>query len=273
MLGSMWGKILGAFFGFSIAGPVGAFFGIIVGNVFDKGINFSRNADPKTLRGDARRVFQNATFSVMGHVAKLDGRVSEDEIRSAKDMMKAMDLSASEEKEAIASFAQGKLPSFNLVLVLSELKYTCRGQQALLRAFAELQYKAVTTNSRQVDIRKQQVLNALFEQLGFMPVFKVYQQYQYYQRTQNQEQYQRQKEHYYSRPNSVDELAKAYQTLGIAETCTAVELKKAYRKLMSKHHPDKLIAKGLSEKQVKEGTEKAQKIQAAYERIRTFRGL
>lgn len=273
MLGSMWGKILGAFFGFSIAGPVGAFFGIVVGNFFDKGLNLSRNTDPKNLRGETRSVFQNATFAVMGHVAKLDGRVSEDEIRSAKEIMKTMGLSAAEEKDAVASFAQGKLPSFNLVLILSELKYACRGQQALLRAFAELQYKAVTSNSREVDIRKQQVLNSLFEQLGFMPVFRVYQQYQYYQRTQNQEQYQHQREQYYTRPNSVDEVAKAYQTLGIAETCTAVELKKAYRKLMSKHHPDKLIAQGLSEKQVKEGTEKAQKIQAAYERIRTFRGL
>ena len=43
--------------------------------------------------------------------------------------------------------------------------------------------------------------------------------------------------------------------------------------ILSKNHPDKLIAKGLSEKQVKQGTEQAQKIQAAYEKVRQLRGF
>ena len=39
-----WGKILGAFFGFSLAGPVGALFGIIIGNFFDKGLGLAQTS-------------------------------------------------------------------------------------------------------------------------------------------------------------------------------------------------------------------------------------
>lgn len=39
-----WGKLLGACLGYLIAGPAGAFFGILIGNVFDRGLveHFSR---------------------------------------------------------------------------------------------------------------------------------------------------------------------------------------------------------------------------------------
>jgi DnaJ like chaperone protein len=50
------------------------------------------------------------------------------------------------------------------------------------------------------------------------------------------------------------------------------ELKRAYRKLMSENHPDKLIAKGVPEDMVKLATERSQEIQAAYEMVRKHRG-
>ena len=49
------------------------------------------------------------------------------------------------------------------------------------------------------------------------------------------------------------------------------DLKKAYRRLMSQHHPDKLVAKGLPEQLIKDATEKTQQIKAAYELIRKSR--
>ena len=50
------------------------------------------------------------------------------------------------------------------------------------------------------------------------------------------------------------------------------ELKKTYRRLMSQHHPDKLVAKGLPDEMVQDATEKTQQIKAAYEMIRKTRG-
>ena len=67
------------------------------------------------------------------------------------------------------------------------------------------------------------------------------------------------------------QLSDAYRALGVAPDCSDRELKRAYRKLMSEHHPDKLVARGVPESMMKVATEKAQEIQAAYELVRKTR--
>jgi DnaJ like chaperone protein len=71
--------------------------------------------------------------------------------------------------------------------------------------------------------------------------------------------------------SSASELQAAYKAIGVTEVMTDAEIKRAYRKLMSQHHPDKLIAKGVPEDMMKIATEKAQEIQAAYELIKDSR--
>lgn len=267
---NFWGKILGAFFGFSVAGPIGAIFGIFIGNLFDKGLGLAETATPLFMRGQTRKIFNHVTFAVMGHIAKSDGRVSEREIEIAREVMKTIRLSSSEQRDAINSFAEGKLTSFQLGLALTELRFACRQQPSLLKTFVEIQYNAVVSSgSNQVNIHKQRLLNTVFEQLGFIPMFRTYS----YNQSQKQGYSSYSQYRSYQHQSRVDEVALAYQTLGISQQSTAAEIKKAYRKKMSVHHPDKLIAKGLSEKEVKQATEEAQKIQAAYEKIRQSRGF
>ena len=59
--------------------------------------------------------------------------------------------------------------------------------------------------------------------------------------------------------------------LGVEPDSTEAEVKKAYRRLMSQHHPDKLVAKGLPEEMMKLAKEKTQEISAAYELIKEAR--
>ncbi|MGB5715657.1 MAG: DnaJ domain-containing protein, partial [Gammaproteobacteria bacterium] len=66
-------------------------------------------------------------------------------------------------------------------------------------------------------------------------------------------------------------ISKAYDILGISRSASDAEVKKAYRRLMSQHHPDKLIAKGLPEEMIKFATEKTQEIKAAYEQVKDSR--
>jgi DnaJ like chaperone protein len=71
----------------------------------------------------------------------------------------------------------------------------------------------------------------------------------------------------------IDELADAYKTLGIDKTTTDVHVKKAYRKLVSLNHPDKLVSKGLPPEMIRLATSKTQKIHHAYEIIQQARGM
>jgi DnaJ like chaperone protein len=68
-------------------------------------------------------------------------------------------------------------------------------------------------------------------------------------------------------------LHEAYEILGVKPSASDAEVKKAYRRLMNQHHPDKLVAKGLPEEMMKLATAKAQEIKGAYERIKSARGM
>ena len=71
--------------------------------------------------------------------------------------------------------------------------------------------------------------------------------------------------------NLRQQLANAYAVLGVKADTPDDELKKTYRKLMSQHHPDKLLAKGLPEEMMKLAKEKTQEIQTAYDLIKKSR--
>ncbi len=66
---------------------------------------------------------------------------------------------------------------------------------------------------------------------------------------------------------AANQLEKAYRTLGVTSSTNDGEVKKAYRKLMSQNHPDKLVSKGLPEEMIKLATQKTQEIKLAYETI------
>jgi len=279
MLRIAWGKILGGFFGFAVAGPIGAILGIFLGNLFDKGMQYNASNYNASFRNQTQQVFFKATFLVMGHLSKADGRVSEQEIRVAKSVMQRMQLTSEEHREAIHYFTQGKSGDFRLDEVLAELYNTCRYQSSLLKMFVEIQCEAAMADGGHVGFQKQRILETIFQRLGVGPVFKYQQRIfeevwnQYYSRQGGQGSRQYRQQYQQSSAPRSNGLTEAFATLEVSEQATQVEVKRAYRKLMSQHHPDKLIAKGLPENMIKIATEKSQKIQAAYEKIRQAKGF
>ena len=73
--------------------------------------------------------------------------------------------------------------------------------------------------------------------------------------------------------DSAAALDDAYKALGVDKDSTDAEVKRAYRKLMSKYHPDKLMGQGLPEDMIKVATEQAKEIQLAYDLVCKQRGM
>lgn len=64
-----------------------------------------------------------------------------------------------------------------------------------------------------------------------------------------------------------------YRVLGVSDSASEAEIKKAYRRLLNQHHPDKLVAKGLPEEMMKIAAQKTHEIKTAYEQVRAARGF
>lgn len=261
-----WGKIVGAVIGFLIAGGFGAVVGFLIGHVSDlkrTPNSFLWHLSQQTNRlRQMRQAFFDATFMVMGHVAKIDGRISEEEIHAARLVMQRMNLTDVQKKHAIELFNQGKNPNFNVDIALANLLNSCHNNQPLLQMFVEIQLQAAQA-SGVVNAEKKRVLDKICQQLG----------YSNFQSGFGGGQYRQYQSHHAHHESPQDKLKQAYALLGVPSTATDAEVKKAYRKLISQHHPDKLVAKGLPEEMMKLATEKAQNIQLAYDQVRTARGF
>lgn len=289
IVSTWWGKIIGAFFGYLIAGPTGAIFGLLVGNFFDRGL-YSYFSNPHWIyytekRKAIQKIFFESTFTMMGHLAKADGRVSEQELNIARLLMEEMRLSSEQKTLAKHLFNEGKKPQFNLDAVLDNLKKACKENRDLLRLFIDIQYRAAQADG--LDAKKIQVLNKIFSKLGFAPLHKQYRFYEdfgtsYSSESPNDTQQQSQQSHSsshsyssYSRYNyqpTKTNIDYAYALLEVPATASKQEVKKAYRRLLSRNHPDKLIAQGLPQEMIKIANEKTQKIVKAYELICTSKG-
>jgi len=264
---SWWGKVLGGTFGFMLGGPIGAILGAALGHNFDKGLeNASQDYIHSTV--DAERIqsaFFAATFSVMGHIAKADGRVSEIEIKMADQVMSQMMLNAEQRRIAIRLFDQGKRYDFDLDGVLAQFKTECHNRHHLVQMFIEIQIATLLADGV-VHQKEREIINYIGAKLG-ISVNTISQlismvQAQYYYRTDTK-----------SQKSSASDLSQAYALLGINESSSDGEIKNAYRRLMNQHHPDKLVSKGLPDEMIAIATEKTQEIRKAYDVIKAHRKI
>ncbi|MEQ1739391.1 MAG: co-chaperone DjlA [Methyloglobulus sp.] len=274
---SWLGKFLGGAFGFMLGGPLGAILGASLGHQFD--IGMIRLDAHETLRpGDQHRVqmaFFTATFSVMGHIAKADGRVSPEEISLANRIMDQMSISGEMRTTVINLFEQGKSADFPLDDVLAQFYQECHRRTDLIRMFLEIQIQEALADGS-MDSKEEKLLLHICGQLRVSHFdyerlkMRVQAQQRFYDRNyqyQQGQQYQRQPPHRHEQSSLQD----AYEVLGLTSSASDDEVKKAYRRLMNQNHPDKLVAKGLPEEMMKLAKEKTQKITKAYETVQQAR--
>ena len=282
------GKIIGVFLGWKVGGFFGAIAGLILGSIADKklyelGSVSSSFFKKKTTRQD---LFMQTTFAVLGHLSKSKGRVTEEDIQLANQLMIQLKLDDAGRKLAQDAFRRGKESDFPIRQVIREFRIGCGQRADLLRMFLQVQVQAAFADS-ELHENEKEVLYVIAEELGLSRMqfeqmiamemaARAFTQggfYQQYQQGayQGGYQYQQQNSGGYQHASGPT-LNDAYKVLGVTESDEQKAVKRAYRRLMNEHHPDKLVAKGLPPEMMEMAKEKTQQIQAAYDLICKAKG-
>jgi len=244
----------------------GAAFGAIVGQMFDQSARFTAAAGADASTSAAvPEIFFRTTFELMGHVAKSDGRVSEAEIDAARRLMHELRLGSHDVSIAIECFRAGKSPTYDAGLRVEQLREACGLRHDLLRAFMELQLRAALAGNG-ISPSARRVLTRVAGELG-MSGFE-------FAHMESAVRARQQGGGRSAGPAPAQKpLADCYAELEVGAEVSDQEVTKAYRRQMSRHHPDKLVANGLPESMAQVAKEKTQRIQEAYEAIRSARGM
>ena len=251
-----WGKVIGGALGFMLGGPLGALLGVSFGHRFDAG-----GASGRLGVGDQERVqaaFFTATFAVMGYIAKADGRVSRDEIAMAKQVMGHMGLNAAQRKVAQSLFDQGKQTGFQFAEIVEQFHRECHGRTNLIRMFMEIQIQVALADGR-IAPEENDILKQVAQMLGVA-----------HADLEQLINFIRGASHGASRSKQ-QSLDDAHKILGVDADTPLPEIRKAYRRLLSRHHPDKLVAKGLPEEMMKLANQKTHEIRTAWEQVKQAR--
>lgn len=263
-----WGKVVGALAGFATGRPLLALLGLVLGHQFDRGFadKFTKFGPDVSNRRLERvsPVFVRILFETMGHMAKSDGRVSEDEIRAARALMHRLGLGPVEIRKAIQWFESGKQPGYPLQARMRELKGQVARKQDARGLFLRLLMEVALANGT-VHPSERTILWTVCTELDVGRV----------ELAQLEAMLRAQRGFRRSAAGSVDtqRVDAAYRTLGIDRSSSNDEIKKAYRRLINKSHPDKLAGGEHDAAAVSEAGRRTREVRRAYELLKTRRSI
>ncbi|MBL8197861.1 MAG: co-chaperone DjlA [Chromatiales bacterium] len=267
------GKVGGGIIGLLVGGPPGAIIGAALGHQFDRGAGQDEGlrgpgynaGDPGIWSAaDRQRLFFETTFHGLGALAKADGRVSEEELDSARTVMANLRLQPAAVRRAMDCFTLGKGADFPLQEHVARLRQACRSQPQLLQTFLEIQLDflldkpAISTGERMLLLQMARTLGVSTAGLTHLEAALRARRAFRQQRTTTTPQ---------------QTLGGAYRALDIEPDASDAEVKTAYRRLMNQYHPDKQAARGLPEDMLEDAKERTHEIRAAYDLIREHRGM
>ena len=255
-----WGKIIGAVVGLLRGGLSGALIGVLFGHFVDRFIAGIAGVS------STRQSFFQALFCSLGHLSKADGLVTQAEIRMAESLMQRMQITGEERQRAIGFFKQGKQAGFDLHSALREFVQNSALRHDLRQMFMEILIEAAFS-AGQPSAAEQAVLLRVAQELRIpAQIFAAMQRAR--QGGAGAQQGGR------AGPGVMrGSLEQAYAQLGLQPGAGESEVKRAYRKLVSQYHPDKLVSRGLPEEMMEMAKTRVREINTAYEQIKKARGI
>lgn len=255
-------KLIGIFAGYYFFGFWGALAGWFFGSIFDR-VRVYGTGGANPLQNALRQaVFIETVFISMGKLAKADGHVSQDEIDHVEAFMQKLGMTAQHRQQAIAWFKQGADPAFDLAPTYQRFMAIC-GHTKNLKDVLLVYLIVMAMADGHFHEAEEALLIDIAARLGYdQTAFK-----HLVDMVSNQS-------HFGAGPVSTeDALDGAYKALGVTKDNTDAEIKRAYRKLMSQYHPDKLMGQGLPADMIAMATEQAKEIQLAHDLIKKHRNI
>jgi len=250
-IGALIGAIFGGFPGALIGGVVGYFAGNVLRRSFIGNLQIAQ----------ARLI--ESTFSIMGALCKADSVVTRDEIRAVEQIFKLLNVGGEQREEAKAAFNRGKQADFDLDAAVDRFAQISRGRAPLVQLFLQVQCMAVAADG-QVHPAEHAMLVRIARRLGLGEADVLQLEALLRSAMGGQQRAP-------GSPPPKDRLADAYAALGVSAGSTPAEIKRAYRKLISQNHPDKLASRGLPESMRQVAEERSREINAAYDLIKESR--
>lgn len=255
-------KIILALLGLYFFGIFGAFLGYIAGSFIDRYRAYGAGAINPFTSAQRQTVFLETVFILMGKLAKADGHISQEEINHVEGFMQKLGMSAEHRQRAIALFKQGTAPGFDHAPKLNEFMIVC-GHTHNLAQMLLVYLIVMAVADGHMDAAEESLLRDVARYLGYdSSAFR-----QLLDMVLSQSHFAR------GQPPSATTLDDAYKALGVTRESSDQEVKRAYRKLMSQYHPDKLMGQGMPEDMIAMATAKSQEVQAAYDVIRKSRNM
>jgi DnaJ like chaperone protein len=255
-------KFIAFIVGYYFFGFVGALLGLFVGSLIDRLRDYGPGGINPLQNAQRQSVFLETMFVSMGKLAKADGRVSAEEIAHAEGMMKQLGMTPAHRTLAIGLFKQGASPDFAIEPIYTRFMSVC-GHTRNLKQILLVYLITMAVADDHMHSAEEALLADISGHLGYTPAdFK-----QLIDMVLNQSHFAG------GKPSTATALDDAYKALGVTKDHSDQEIKRAYRKLISQYHPDKLIGQGLPADMIAMATEKAKEIQLAHDVIKQTRNI
>ena len=251
-------KFIGFIAGFYFYGFPGGLFGLLLGAFLDRIRVYGTGAVNPLQNALREGVFLETLFIAMGKLAKADGIVSRDEIDHAEQSMQKLKMTAQHRQQAIVWFKQGVDPGCDIRAVCQRFMTVCgntRNLKQVLLVYLIVMALADGYFHPAEEALLMEVASCLgYDQAAFRQILEM---------VLNQSRF--------SAGETGTALEDAYKALGVTKVSTDAEIKRAYRKLMSQYHPDKLMGQGMPADMIAMATEQTKEIKLAYELINQHR--